>query len=285
LQDGKLVAVTIGRDERELPLCLTRFDTLDGRIVSDRHLTNLRPSWRGRPVCEVSSTGDQLVIELGSAVLCTTFEGDVRWLRRHLCLPSAADAAVARQSHCRPLIVGSHAILAPRGVLAVKSVRIDTGQLRWKRVLPTLRRLVGRVGDNLLVQTDGGYQALAAETGEPKWHHPVDDPLAAVSWGGPGGFLFAEKVPVQKPGGLQRIRLTWLDPETGRIRATTTLEEPKDRNPCFGPLIACKGRLWGFVGEGQRKHQRQLFRMSPHGEADPPRRIEERAGQTVMKPE
>jgi hypothetical protein len=78
-------------------------------------------------------------------------------------------------------------------------------------------------------------------------------------------LLLAQRA--RTPGDISRwqVRFAWFDAATGEAVASTSLSSLTDNEPCLGPLVPYKDRLFAFFGRGQTDATRDIVELVPNG--------------------
>jgi len=261
---GELHALTLIQDTAQTrQLRLTRFDPDTGKVLAHHRLLQVRDSWFDRRFCRAAPQDDLIVAALDGVVLCCDLSGRVRWVRQQLALPAKEDLAWVTQYHDVPLVSGSTVYVTSPGVPTVDCIELDTGRLLFSRVLPDVKRLMGIVGEQLIVQTDTGLRTLRLDTGEDSWTHDATGLLDAWLCGGDGGFLYSRTIPARDKSSDFDPQLVWLDPKTGRAVARHSLVALRDRHPRLGAMVAHRGRIWVLYGRAKDNLCRDVVELIP----------------------
>ncbi len=261
-----LVALTMSRADQQSNLYLSTFNPSDGVVVAQERLATLRETWWQQRTCQLSTAGGNLIAVFGGAVLCCDPSGKTRWVRRQEWIAPQEDPDWARQ-YQQPVIAWKDRLLvAQPGVACVECIDADSGALVWRKLIPGLRRMSGMVDDRLIVESQTGLMALSADKGQSLWRHLAGDLLDAQLCGGPGGILYARRE--KAPDSALRPVLVWLDPQTGRPRATFALEPLKHAFPVFGPFASGQNRLFAIAGGGENEAARSVYELVPKGAAN-----------------
>jgi hypothetical protein len=158
------------------------------------------------------------------------------------------------------------------GVETLECLEVGTGRLLWRHAEQRPRRLLGRSGDRVIVETDDGIVALALADGQVAWRH--HEPLGVETGRHPQGIerrctaaaagekyvLYSVRSgPVDKP---KTPALVWLDAATGRQLGSVEVPQWQDVDPRIGPLIPAGGRLWTFFGK-EKDPKRDVVELTP----------------------
>ncbi len=262
---NSLVALTMIHADQQSVLYLSTFEPRTGSIVAQSRLATLRESWWQQRTCQLVPAGDGLAAVFGGTVLTCDAAGKIRWVRRQEWVSPQDDPDWARQYQTPPLVSGNRLFVAQPGVLAVECLDLESGALIWRTVPDGLRRIVGLSDDRLIVETNRGFTALAAAKGNAVWYHDAGDLLEAQLCGGPGKFLYSRRE--KDPNGFHPV-LVWLDPATGRERATFACDQLRYPYPMFGPFASAGGKLFVFAAGGDNEPVRTLYELNPKGAAN-----------------
>ncbi len=239
-------------------------------MVSQTDLLRLNDvRWR-RSCCEVTPLDDGFVAILSGVTVCGDAAGNLRRIRREMVLPpSNEEPAWVTQSFQPPLLAGNDLYVLQPGGCAVSRLDARSGQMIWARLLVGAQRLLGVAGQRLIVQTERGLQALAVDTGEPQWQHPVENPLDACLCDD-ATVLYSCRRGAEDAPGKFRPQLVWVDVATGQSVGQTLLRGLEHENPFLGPFVVAGSRLWAFFGRGDQDPTRDLIELVPQGAADKP---------------
>ncbi len=265
IQD-ELFALVMTRLEQEFTLSLSTYDPQTGAVLSTRPLLHFRENWWQERTCQVLPLGDRLVVTCGGTVLACDLLGQVHWVRRQTWVPPSLERSWLAQSQDRPLVADGRLFVAQPCVRSIAALEPESGRLLWNRVLPNVRRMLGLIGDRLIVETDAGFTALDTASGKPLWYHDADKRLDAVLCGDPGGLMYTQAEQVRGENNW-RPTLVWLDPATGLAKSRTSLEMLKHERPKFGPLLAVGERRFAFFGRGDQDPTRDIVELTPKGAA------------------
>ena len=176
-----------------LQLSLTNFDPASGKIVSQQPLAQLRDAMQKELACQLTATGDMLIVVGGGCVIGCDLNGQPQWLRRETWIAGVIDPKTNTQRYDMPLAHDKLLYVAQPGVPGVACLDIRTGRLQWQQAFANLVRMVGLAGDKLVLQTADGFLALDRTTGSFAWHQNVDDVLEGVGLGSDGRLIYARR--------------------------------------------------------------------------------------------
>lgn len=269
----ELVSFTASEDLGwKLSLELVAFDPETGELRRRVPVARFHDHWSGAVACRAVAVDGEIIATVGGTALCCDLSGRLRWIRRQIWTPPPKDLAHAvswlKQVHRVPLVVDDRIWATQPGVWAVECIELDTGRLLWRTALPELSSLAGRVGSRLIVETTDGLLALGADTGKVVWRHDAEDRLDTRVCGGPDAVCYVRLEPTDRsnPNRPRRPVLVWIDPQTGRTAAESTLEVSIKDNLRLGPLIVHGERQWALIGQGDRpgdREIRELARVNP----------------------
>ncbi|MGA2621959.1 MAG: PQQ-binding-like beta-propeller repeat protein, partial [Thermoguttaceae bacterium] len=192
-------------------------------------------------------------------------EQNLAWLRSSPCLPPSLDLALPQPYYQPPLAAGPRLYVAQAGVPGIECVDAETGQLRWRRGLAGLRRIMDLAGEVLLVETVEGVVALNAETGALAWQRGIPEMLDGFVRPGPGFILCSRSRP--PASGPLSVGLVWLDLQTGQSKGESVLRGLPGRQSRVGPMIVFQNRLWSFTGASDaqpaEQARRELLELVP----------------------
>jgi hypothetical protein len=250
-----------------LQVSLGNFDMETGDVIAQSMQLQSRDVWGTKIICEAVAVGDKIVASVGGSVLCCDLLGQPRWLRRQTWIPPIDHYGFFRQFRQPPLIADGRIYLVQPGVLAVEAVDMESGRQIWQQAFPELRRVVGLVQQQLIIETGTGLQALRIDNGERVWSSTSPGLLEAQICGAPGGVLVARTIRLRND--QRRICLAWLDPATGRETSRLMLPEMQDKEPQVATLLPWKDRLWLAWGHQPRDYKRELVELIPGSTALP----------------
>ena len=185
----ELIALVMTRVEPEYTLALTAYDPQSGAVVSSRPLLRFREPWWQMPNCSGGGRRRPVDRQLRRPVFACDLLGQLHWVRRNW-VPAPIDRTWIAQSQDPPLVHARRVFVAQPGVHGVAAIDSESGRLAWRRVIPTLRRIVGLADDRLIVETDEGFESLDLADGRSDWFHDAAKRLDGVLCGGTGGLLY-----------------------------------------------------------------------------------------------
>lgn len=264
---GRLVVLSVNwRKEQQAMVRWNVLDETTGEFQQQRDLFEVRSIWRARNACEVTAVGDSLYAALGGLTACIGSGGEVRWIRKAIATPPEEERRWILQTFDRPLVVGERLVVTQPGVRAVECLDPATGALHWRTVLPSLVGMVGRAGDLLVARTEEGLLGLSLADGKRVWHTPLEQLQSGILCDGKQ-ILCAVRIWPEKEPSKKSFRLLWLDSQSGRVNASSSLAITHD-DPRLGALVPQGEKLWAFAGKGQHDPTRDLLELSPTGPPD-----------------
>jgi outer membrane protein assembly factor BamB len=265
--EHRLIALTLSQSDQQSILYLSTFDSTSGMVVAQERLATLRDTWRLQRTCQLSAVKEGLVAVFGGTVLACDRSGKTRWVRRQEWISPQDDRDWARQTQALPIVWQDRLFVTQPGVAAVECIDAESGELAWRKVFPGLMRMLGVADNRLIVQTQSGLVALAADKGNPLWFHDVGDLLEGQLCGGPGKLLYTRREKVPGNDNLLRPVLVWLDPADGHERATFPLDSLRHDHPMFGPFLTSGEKLFAFAAGGENEPVRILYELTPKVQA------------------
>ena len=244
-----------------LQVSLGNFDIETGEIISQSMQLQSRDVWGTKIICEAVAAGDKIVASIGGSVLSCDLLGQPRWLRRQTWLPPVDNYGFFRQFRQPPLVADGRVYLVQPGVLAIEALDVESGRQVWQQSFPELRRVVGIVNQQVIVETATGLHALRVDNGERVWSSTATGLLEAQICGAPGGVLVARTIRLRNE--QRRICLAWLDAATGRETARLMMPDMQDKEPQVATLLPWKDRLWLAWGHQPRDFKRELIELVP----------------------
>ena len=233
--EGVVVAVFQDVQERSRSFAAA-FAAKDGRLLwrtqlafglASLTLSSQQEIYLGDHLAAPSISGGDVYIstDMGSVVDLELSSGMVRWAATYprALLDPVAGAEIVRQLADRAasrVVVGPELVyVAPRDTLAVMAISRANGSVRWRQELSDARALVGLAGEApqaALISQGRGLTALAAASGEERWHWSPsgDDQL----WG--AAAIGARSIYVPTASVLARI-----DPRDGRSQGQQAWSE------------------------------------------------------------
>lgn len=265
----KLYVFTVTKpDAQGSILRLASLDPETGELLSQNDILRLGPVWHVRHCCEIAALDDAFVAALGGVLVCCDLNGNVRWIRKQVALPPDEEPDWIQQYFDPPLLHAHRLLVAQPGVRSLEYIDPVTGRLLWQSLILNIRRLLGVVGDNVIVMTDDGLEGHSLATGKRVWRHSATGLTTAQLCGGDGGVAYVKSQVGGDRAKSATLRMTWLDPRTGEATAATTLKKIDGSDLRFGPFANVQGRLWAFSGKGQFEPVRDFVELVPAGDAE-----------------
>lgn len=246
-----------------LQVSLANFDMETGDIVSQSVQMQLRDFWGTKVICQAVAASDHIIASMGGSVLCCDLLGQPRWLRRQTWLPPNDQFGFFRQFRQSPLVADGKVYVIQPGVLAVEAIDIDSGRRVWQQAWPELRRIVGQVNQQIIIETGSGLHALRADNGELLWSNNVPGLLEAQICGLPGGVMLARTIRLRNE--QRRLCVAWLDAASGRETSRFMLPDMHEKDPQAATLLPWKDRVWLAWGQQPRDFKRELVELVPNG--------------------
>lgn len=260
---ASMVIVTASWPQADtVQLSLTRLNAQTGNVELESPLLQLRDVWKHETPCHAAIKDDLLVVTAGGAVVATSLDGQLRWLRRQTWTGGMLDAKTQAWRSQPPLILGNQVISTQPGVPLVSCIESETGQLRWQRIefdVLSMQRLGERA---LLVQCRERLLACSLDDGELLWQCPLPGESHTAIADAKRVLLVSQAI-----NSKTQLAATWLDASSGQPIATCTLNEPKGDRPACSVLIPHRGQLFGLATADRREPQRVLIRFAPSNDA------------------
>lgn len=248
-------------------LVLLELDRETGRVVARRQ--TFLPLWEQNGFtheCQVSWADGHLVVTILGAVLGLDLQGAIHWQRLSSALPTEADPGFAQQEHQPPLVAENRVYLHGTGSVAVECLTPATGEVIWRRGVIGLQRIIGIVGDRLLVKSTRGIRALDAKTGAVLWSRDLMNALPGVAVIGAEAVLATRQILLPDRAAVEFV---WLDQSTGAVTGRSELPLSARDAVMFGPMVAAEKRIWcvsnrGLGGDAQPPgNVRRIYELSP----------------------
>lgn len=262
---NQLVALTAERsDQQATVLRISRLDSATGEVVDRRPLAYLRDSWWQRRNASVTQLNDGLLVALSGAVIRCDDQGEIRWVRKQIVLPTEEDNEWVRQHFQPAFVIGDLAIFVQPGVATIDAVDLESGRLRWSRLMPDVKRVLGFAQGRLIAESNESLDALNLDDGKSVWRVDnsdsdsrlvgalVDDRL----------ILFSRRNDKAAPRAKANVELVWLDAGNGAELNRTMLASPEETELRFGPLVPHSDRIWAFSGHAHADPTRELLELS-----------------------
>ncbi|MFP6762670.1 MAG: PQQ-binding-like beta-propeller repeat protein, partial [Planctomycetaceae bacterium] len=217
LHRGNLYALIAAHsDKHQVSVRLMRFDPASGQSLTGRELVRLKQSWWQRRLCRVSARVDSFIAGLGEVVICADFSGQVRWMRSYTTVPADVDPTWLSQPFEPPLVDHRHVYLTQPGTRVVECLQRAGGELRWRTVVPSIRRLTGLTKSHVIAIIDQGLQAFTRDSGAVAWTHLCQQPVNWAHCSDDRYVVFSRRKSLPGPAGNAVPELIWLDVADGR---------------------------------------------------------------------
>jgi outer membrane protein assembly factor BamB len=231
-------------------------------------------------LCLATVDDDRIFFSVSGSVACCDSHGQCVWVRQQSWTPPILDPMRRIRAWQPPLIHGETVLVSQPGIDGVDCLDRTSGRILWSRMVPGLKRVVGLVGPQLLVERRDGLESLAADDGRSLWQYHTTTLMDAVLAGPPldveikvaAGDPPVEKMPPepqwilvtqwkQLPKKIMEARLVWLDPETGRAVSEQPLTELNSREVAIGPFLTSGERVWLYGTQSRKEARRILYEL------------------------
>jgi outer membrane protein assembly factor BamB len=227
-------------------LYMRRIEPATGETVFAKRIARLRTSdaiYRiGSPVL----VNDSLLVRSGGALICCDLFGNTRWLRRLTYVPTEVDPSLLDAQHLDDLVIsGTHAFLNSAGSPHVICVDSTTGNEIWSRFSPALRRVVGQVGDHLIIVEGDQIVALDVDNGKTVWSSATTADYQSVILGKDDTIvaITLNQIPAgQQPTDKLRRRIDWLSGQDGSLVKSADVLDQGDKYFDAGKIVT-NGRV------------------------------------------
>ncbi len=241
-----------------------------GSVRSRVLVAEFRDLWRKQFPCQAAVVGDRIVATAGGCVVCCDAAGRVHWVRRQVWVPPPGleyhnGRPWLDTVHPAPLPDGDCVLVTQPGAWEIECVEVHSGRARWRRPLGSLLRILGILRGRLVVQTDDGLMALAADSGRVLWFREVKEPLDVRLAGPPDtvACVHREKKNDKSP---HQLVLVWLDGATGRPLGRWTMKAPREAEFWAQPLVSSGKRTWACVATVGEPAKREIVELVRVGE-------------------
>lgn len=253
--------LTINRGEQEAQIQLTSLDALNGNVIAERSLVNVRPAWDDHHTAQWIQEGGRIYGNLTGMVFCCDLNGRMQWARRQIWISPREDRDWPRQWMQPPLFADNRLFVAQPGVKAVECLDPETGRLIWRRVLSDVRRVLGAAQGVVVVQTETALLAFSSEGGELKWKQPLENSLSAYLMGNEKITVWNVRRDNPKDGPWTPECHT-IELQSGKLLATQSFEQLRGDRPHVGPLAQTRpNRWWLFTGNGDKEPHRTIVEI------------------------
>ena len=246
---------------------LGHFDRETGELLDHHPVMQFHDAWNTKVQCGAVVAGEYIIANMGGTVLCCDARGEARWLRKQVWLPPVDGFRYYRQHLQTPLITDQKVFVTQPGVWAVECLDLNSGRKIWGKPACEVRRIVGRAGQNLLVENEGEMVALNEDTGELAWSRRMTGLLDAAVCNQTDRLLVA-RTRVLKANERQ-VCLAWLDTNTGEEKSYAPLPTVLGQDPQAAEMVTVGNRVWLTQGQDPKDHKRNILELTPDGEALP----------------
>jgi len=241
-----------------------------GSVRSRVLVAEFRDLWRKQFPCQAAVVGDRIVTTAGGCVVCCDTAGRVHWIRRQVWVPPPGlEYHSARPwldaVHPAPLPSGDCVLVTQPGVWEIECVEVHSGRARWRQPIGGLVRVLGILDRRLVVQTEDGLMALAADSGRVLWCREVKEPLD-VRLAGPPDTVVCVRREKKDDKSPAELVLAWLDAATGRPLGRWAMKAPREAEFWAQPLVSSGKRTWGFVATVGEPAKREIVELVRVGE-------------------
>ncbi len=268
IQDRIYVVSAKNIDGREWTLMLATYDPQSGALISQKQLMSMRESGANLLTVQIAAIEDGFVITAMGTVMAIDVAGDIRWTRQEMTLPPRVDHGWVSQGQDAPIVDGDHCFIAQPGTRTILCIDNASGELKWRRIVPAILKVIGLVDQRLIIRTEDGFVALNPADGRQLWASVAENVLCADLCGGPGGLLYVSGERIEN--NQFRPTFVWLDLATGIEKARTPLDALKHQGPRFGPMVTAGNRLFALASAGRDNEfapNRDLVEFVPRGAA------------------
>lgn len=225
---------------------------------------------------QVTVHDDQVIFTVSGAVACCDGQGQPLWVRRQSWTIPALDPTRVTRAWQPPIVVGDTVIVSQPGVRMLECIDASTGRLVWTFLAPELKRIVGTVGNRMVLETSDGFEAVNMTNGRRQWRYttPYLNDAAMLTT---RAVSSDPKVPPQNVllcvrhrdigRAIRRPEFVWVDLETGNEVAYAPLSNLDDKQPRLGPFVSFQNRLFAFFGKGYKTPNRELVEFTPQPDA------------------
>lgn len=239
-----------------------------GDVMRQEDLLQLRSSWWNRRYCRALALDDSIVASFGGLTACFDLNGDSRWIRKQINLPTEEEPNWVCQYFDPPRLFDDRLFIAEPSVRTIECVEPRTGRLIWSQTLPDIRRVVSLDKQLLVAEAEDGLLALHPDGGRILWRKQIDGLLHGVLASRDGKVLISCRAPIDGRSNQFFPQLFWINAKDGQSVGQTQLSGFGESNdPRFGPLLEHKGKLWTFFGRGHDDPNRDFVELLPEGGA------------------
>ncbi len=257
--NGQLFALLVSkRDDDQVQVEAAWFDPKNGTVTATHPLFRLREFPDHQYSGQLVVNDRFAVCTVGGTTACFDWQGQIRWLRRHILLRSPVDELAEDFRVSRPAIKDDRVIVTMPGVRELQCLNLETGRTIWERPITHLRGLAGITGSNVIADTTRGLEAVDATTGKLLWRYPLPSRLEVFQTD-EQTVLLAKRA--ESTDNKSKPLLIWLDAQSGRELDQSMVEVKGREQFQLGPLFSANGKWWSFVGESWRNPQRELHEL------------------------
>jgi hypothetical protein len=257
---GELLVLGCQRMDNQWELQLLNLDPLSGDVLARRKLVTLRKHWELRRGCELLPLADGFIAVTAGLTLHADLQGNLRWVRKSLYVPSDERPEWIRQHYQQPLLQEQRVFLLQPGTESLDCVDLKSGQRLWSYSEVHPWRILGITNDLLIAETAEGFIGLEVATGKVRWSAEETAPRLFAAAVSENRVLYTLRQ--EHPDQPAMPVCVWLDAANGKHLARTALPELKHADPRFGPFVATSNRLWVFSGN-EKDANRDLVELQP----------------------
>jgi len=206
--NGELLVVTVaGQQGGYGDVVLRRVDPASGMSVIASTIARVHLVDALFQVSRIESRNDRILLRVGCSLVCCDSMGALRWIAPLPHIPAEFRLRSLHQHAGGDLVMLEDRVIgtAP-GSWNIECRGIDSGRLLWRHQNPALRRVVGRCGDRVIVETEGALLGLDLSTGDVRWSQPFTDPPRTVLLDEQGNVLRLGSITTQEAVCIRRYR-------------------------------------------------------------------------------
>jgi len=246
---------------------LHRISPETGRSSFSARLLALRRDSRLLDAGQLALAGDSLLIRCSATLVCCDLLGEVRWIHRLTYVPPDVDRALLEDVLPGPLIVtGHHVLLTSPCSPTLNCIDVRTGSHVWSHLQPQLHKLVGLVGQTVVLAAADSLEGLDVRTGKLLWRTATTARPDAITPAEGVSILCvtlnrADKEDRGKRGPCERY-LRWLSAADGtEIRRVDVPAEPKTLYD-VAAVFATNRELILLTNHDKARHTAEVWRAS-----------------------
>ncbi len=263
LNNGSLYSLVATRpDQGGAILRIVQVDPDNGRFIQDHTLVQLQDSWWQHKSCRVTPQPRSFIACPGGVIINTEYSGAVRWIRSQTVVPADVDASRTAQYFDPPLVDSGRMYVVQPGVPVVDCIEKIGGKLKWRVVLPTVRRLAGISHGRLIVITDHDIRSLDCNDGSVVWKRTCMRPVRWVNCSDDSAVVYCQTLAVPDSKGLHVPELIWLDQVTGQVLHRRSIDVAPDLQVVVSPIFTIDDRAWAFIGRSSDTSRLDLFEFT-----------------------